>query len=101
MVKQKPLQRLPSFIGRIESLDIEINIALTEFTEWADKFFYGKNYKEAFNELIEDDYYELADLGIVQNGLNKKTLKKTDGIFTTIIYHDKNEIINTVLVERS
>ncbi len=100
MGKRKVVPRLSTFIEEMNGLYAKIDVKAGEFTDWADKEFFGKYYEEAFKDLLQDEDYEIIDLGTVQNGYFKKIIQyRVDPPLKIIIYHDKKGVINTALIE--
>lgn len=100
MQKKKTRPSLSTYLEDIYGLYSQIDTKSGEFIDWADKELYGKDYQDAFRDLLQNDDYEVIDQGIVQNGSFKKIIQHlASPLLKIIIYHDKKGIINTVVIE--
>lgn len=100
MGKTKPKPSLSSYLEEIYGLYSQIDTKSGEFIDWADKELYGKDYQDVFREFLDNDEYEVIDEGLVQNGSMKKIIQhRASPLLKIIIYHDKKDTINTVVVE--
>lgn len=100
MGKKRPKPRLSTFLQEIYGLYNQVEVKSGELIDWADKEFYGKNYEDAFKELLEDSDYEVLDEGKIQNGSFKKIIQyRANPLVKVIFYHDKNGVVNTTLIE--
>lgn len=102
MEKKKTIQSVSSYVDQIQEIVAQLDSKLGEFTEWADNGLHGKNYKEVLSNLLDNEEYDIEDQGLCDNGQYKKDIQHSnDPVFKVIIYHDKNDILISVFVERN
>jgi hypothetical protein len=99
--KRKPAPKLYRFIDQAIDLNTKLDVLVGEATQWLDLNFFGKDYREVFREQLESEDYEVLDFGKVQNGSFKKIIQlKHDPFFQFMLLHDKDGVLNTILMQR-